>query len=64
MVCVEVGAWSDVAPPPAAVVVGYNGKEHSRAALAWAADEAVAADVPLLVLYAANSTGMTGPDGE
>lgn len=56
---VEVGAWSGRTHPPGSVVVGYNGKEHSRAALAWGADEAVRRGVPLLVLFAANYPGMT-----
>src|SRR5919206_3757953 len=44
------------------VVVGYNGKQHSRDALMWAAAEAVRRDAPLLVLYSANYPGMTlGP---
>jgi nucleotide-binding universal stress UspA family protein len=44
------------------VVVGYNGKEHSRDAVTWAAAEASRRDVPLLVVYAANFPGMTlGP---
>jgi nucleotide-binding universal stress UspA family protein len=44
------------------VVVGYNGKKHSRDALMWAAAEAVRRDAPLLVVYAANYPGMTlGP---
>ena len=29
---VDVGAWSGRSHPPGAVVVGYNGKEHSAAA--------------------------------
>lgn len=41
------------------VVVGYNGKKHSRDALRWAADEAVRQGVPLLVVFAANYPGMT-----
>ena len=36
MVYDEVGAWSGRGHPPGAVVVGYNGKKHSRAALALA----------------------------
>jgi nucleotide-binding universal stress UspA family protein len=44
------------------VVVGYNGREHSRDALMWAAAEAVRRDAPLLVLYAVNYPGMVpGP---
>jgi nucleotide-binding universal stress UspA family protein len=41
------------------VVVGYNGKPHSRHALLWAAEEAVRRRTPLLVIYAANYPGMT-----
>jgi nucleotide-binding universal stress UspA family protein len=59
MVYDEVGAWSGRTYPPAAVVVGYNGKQHSRAALAWAAADAAKRDVPLIVLFAANYPGMT-----
>lgn len=48
--------------PEPPVVVGYNGRKHSRDALLWAAEEAVRRDAPLLVLYAANYPGMTlGP---
>jgi nucleotide-binding universal stress UspA family protein len=60
---VDVGAWSDHPYPSGAVVVGYNGKEHSRAALMWGADEAARRDLPLLVLYAANYPGMTVEPG-
>jgi nucleotide-binding universal stress UspA family protein len=56
---VEVGAWSGRTHPSGCVVVGYNGKEHSRAALAWGVDEAIRRDAPLLVLFAANYPGMT-----
>ena len=42
--------------PPA--VVGYNGKEHSRQALRWAAAEATRRRLPLLVVFAANYPGM------
>lgn len=59
----DVGAWFDTAPPPGSVVVGYNGKEHSRAALAWAAAEAIRRHAPLLVLFAANYPGMTVEPG-
>jgi nucleotide-binding universal stress UspA family protein len=55
----EVGAWSERDHPRGAVVVGYNGKEHSRVALAWGADEALRREAPLLTLYAANYSGMT-----
>ena len=54
MVYDEVGAWSGKAYPPGAVVVGYNGKKHCRAALAWGSQEATRRDAPLLVLFAAN----------
>ena len=63
MTYVEVGGWSGREHPPNAVVVGYNGKEHSRAALAWAVEEAGRVDAPLLVLYAANYPGMTVEPG-
>ena len=59
MVYHEVGAWSGRAYPRGAVVVGYNGKEHSRTALAWGVEEAAQRDAPLLVLFAANYPGMT-----
>jgi nucleotide-binding universal stress UspA family protein len=55
----EVGTWSGRAHPRGAVVVGYNGKKHSRVALAWAAEEAAQRNAPLLVLFAANYPGMT-----
>ena len=60
---VEVGAWSDKDHPRGAVVVGYNRKEHSRAALTWGAEEAMRRAIPLLVLYAANYPGMTVEPG-
>ena len=63
MVYDEVGAWSGRAHPRGAVVVGYNGKKHSRAALAWGAEEAAQRDAPLLVLFAANYSGMTVEPG-
>ena len=44
-------------------MVGYNGKDHSRAALAWGAEEAARRDAPLLVLFAANYSGMTVEPG-
>lgn len=48
--------------PERPVVVGYNGRKHSRDALLWAAAEAVRREAPLLVVYAANYPGMTlGP---
>jgi nucleotide-binding universal stress UspA family protein len=59
----EVGAWSGRPHPPGAVVVGYNGRDHSRVALAWGAAEAERRDLPLLVLFAANYPGMTGAPG-
>lgn len=59
MTYVEVGAWSQTAPPTGAVVVGYNGRKHSLAALTWAAGEAARRGVPLVVLFAANYPGMT-----
>jgi nucleotide-binding universal stress UspA family protein len=60
---VDVGTWSGTARPAGAVVVGYNGKEHSRTALAWGTEEAVRRDVPLIVLFAANYPGMTVEPG-
>ncbi len=60
---VEVGAWSGRSHPQGAVVVGYNGRDHSRAALSWAAGEALRRDAPLLVLFAANYPGMTVEPG-
>ena len=60
---VEVGAWSGRTYPPGAVVAGFNGKAHSRRAVVWAALEAGRRDLPLVVLYAANYPGMTGPPG-
>ncbi|GAA5112854.1 hypothetical protein [Pseudonocardia adelaidensis] len=63
MVYVEVGAWSGRARPRGAVVVGYNGRTHSRVALRWGAEEAVRLDAPRLVLYAANYLGMTVAPG-
>lgn len=59
----EVGAWSGKSHPRGAVVVGYNGKEHARTALAWGVEEAVRLNAPLLVLYAANYPGMTAEPG-
>jgi nucleotide-binding universal stress UspA family protein len=59
----EVGAWSGRAHPRGAVVVGYNGRTHSRAALAWGSEEAAERDAPLLVLFAANYSGMTVEPG-
>jgi nucleotide-binding universal stress UspA family protein len=59
----EIGAWSGRTYPPRAVVVGYDGKAHSRAAVAWAANEAARRDLPLVVLHAANYPGMTGEPG-
>ncbi|WP_169792150.1 universal stress protein [Jiangella muralis] len=44
-------------------MVGYNGKEHSRVALAWGAEEAAQRGAPLLVLFAANYPGMTTEPG-
>jgi nucleotide-binding universal stress UspA family protein len=56
---VEVGEWSGRPCPRGAVVVGYNGRKHSRAALAWAADDAARRRAQLVVLFAANYPGMT-----
>lgn len=41
------------------VVVGFNGTDHSRTALRWAAAEADRCGAPLLVVFAANYPGMT-----
>ncbi len=60
---VEVGAWSETEAPPGSVVVGYNGRDHSRKALAWAAEEAARRAVPLIVLFAANYPGMNVEPG-
>lgn len=62
MVYVEVGSWSDTPLPSGAVVVGWNGGAHSDVALSWATAAALAARAPLVVLYAANYPGMTGPE--
>lgn len=51
-----VGISASPAEPP--VAVGYNGKEHSREALRWAATEATRRRLPLLVVFAANYPGM------
>jgi nucleotide-binding universal stress UspA family protein len=59
----EVGAWSGGSYPPGAIVVGFNGKDHSRTALAWGVEEAARRDAPLLVLFAANYPGMTAEPG-
>lgn len=59
MTYIEVGAWSGRSYPPGSVVVGYNGKKHSRVGLAWGVEEAARRDAPLLVLFAANYPGMT-----
>jgi len=45
------------------VVIGYNGKIHSRVALRWGAEEALRLGAPLLVLFAANYPGMTVEPG-
>lgn len=60
---VEVGGWSGRGHPRNAVVVGYNGKAHSRVALAWGAGEATRRGAPLIVLFAANYPGMTAEPG-
>ena len=59
----DVGAWSGLTYPRGAIVAGYNGREHSRVAVAWAAEEAVRQDHPLVVVYAADYPGMVGPPG-
>jgi nucleotide-binding universal stress UspA family protein len=63
MTYLDVGAWSDSPPPRDAVVVGYNDKDHSRAALTWGAREAARRGAPLLVVFAANYPGMTVEPG-
>lgn len=63
MTYVEVGEWSERPRPRGAVVVGYNGRKHSQAALDWAADDAVRRGAPLVVLFAANYPGMTVEPG-
>jgi len=60
---IEVGDWSGRPYPPRAVVVGYNGRTHSRAALEWGVEEAARRAAPLLVLFAANYPGMTVEPG-
>lgn len=59
----EVGDWSGSDPPPGSVVVGYNSRRHSRAALAWGAQEAASRGAPLLVVFAANYPGMVVEPG-
>jgi nucleotide-binding universal stress UspA family protein len=59
----EVGAWSGLTYPRGAVVAGYDGRQHSRVAVAWAAEEAARQDRPLVVVYAADYPGMVGPPG-
>jgi nucleotide-binding universal stress UspA family protein len=59
----EVGEWSGLSYPRGSVVVGYNGKKHSDAALLWATAEAARRQAPLVVLFAANYPGMTVEPG-
>ena len=40
--------------PLSPVVVGFDGSEAAIAAALWAADEAIARDVPLRLVHAAN----------
>jgi nucleotide-binding universal stress UspA family protein len=62
MVDERVEGWSGEPLGVRPVVVGYNGKEHSRRALLWAAAEAARRVAPLLVVHAANYPGMAlGP---
>jgi nucleotide-binding universal stress UspA family protein len=62
MVDEGVEGWSQEPSGARPVVVGYNGKKHSRQALLWAAGEAVREASPLLVVHAANYPGMAlGP---
>lgn len=63
MTYVEVGDWSGQSYPHKAVVVGYNGRRHSQAALTWGVEEAARRGAPLLVLFAANYPGMTVEPG-
>jgi nucleotide-binding universal stress UspA family protein len=59
----EVGAWSGRTYPDDAVVVGYDGKQHTRAAVAFAVQEALRRDRPLVVLHAVDYPGMVGEPG-
>jgi nucleotide-binding universal stress UspA family protein len=58
MVDEGVEGWSEEPSGARPVVVGYNGKKHSRQALLWAAGEAARQAAPLLVLHSANYPGM------
>ncbi len=60
---VEVGAWSGSTYPADAVVVGYDGKEHSRATMVLAVEEASRRERPLVVLHAVHYPGMVGEPG-
>ena len=60
---VEVGAWGGGTYPANAVVVGYDKKKHSRAALEFAVQEASRRDRPLVVLHAVDYPGMSGEPG-
>ncbi len=60
---VEVGAWSGRTYPADAVVVGYDAREHTRAAVAFAVEEASRRDRPLVVLHAVHYPGMIGEPG-
>ena len=55
----EPGSPTRTPIPGLPVVLGYNGRDHSRAALMWAAAEAVRRGAVLRVVYAANYPGMT-----
>ena len=63
MTYLEVGEWSGRSYPRGAVVVGYNGRNHSRAALTWGVEEAARRGAQLVVLFAANYPGMTVEPG-
>ena len=60
---IEVGAWSGRTYPADAVVVGYDAREHTRAAVAFAVEEASRRDRPLVVLHAVHYPGMVGEPG-
>jgi nucleotide-binding universal stress UspA family protein len=59
----DVGGWSGRAYPAGAVVVGYDGKEHTRGAIEYAVLEASRRDRPLVVLHAVHYPGMVGEQG-
>ncbi|ORW25819.1 hypothetical protein AWC19_06325 [Mycobacterium palustre] len=49
---------------PSSVVVGIDGSDAAIAAALWAADEAIARDVPLRLIHAADSTVMPSGPGQ